>query len=55
MCMGINFTTRGTKLMTAVISMNYITHIVDDEGLQQTNATWQDPMEEESILRFNYT
>ena len=54
MCIGSNFAVQELKLLTAAIYTNYVTEIVDDEGIEQTDEYVARPAGEKLILRFRH-
>ena len=54
MCIGSNFALQELKLLTAAIYTNYITEIVDDEGIEQTDEYTARPAGGKLILRFRH-
>lgn len=54
MCIGSNFSMQEMKLVIAAIYTNYVTEIVDDEGLEQVDAYIARPKGEKLILRFKH-
>lgn len=54
MCIGSNFALQELKLVTAAIYTNYVTEIVDDEGIEQTDEYVARPAGEKLILRFKH-
>ncbi|XDG06015.1 hypothetical protein ABKA04_005630 [Annulohypoxylon sp. FPYF3050] len=52
MCLGSNFAMHDMKLIIAAIYSNYTTHIVDDEGIEPTDAYTGHPKSNSLYLRF---
>ncbi|KAI1343075.1 cytochrome P450 [Xylariaceae sp. FL0016] len=52
MCLGSNFAMHDMKLTTAAIYSNYISHIVDDRGIEQTDAYTGHPKSNSLYLSF---
>ncbi|KAH7020933.1 cytochrome P450 [Microdochium trichocladiopsis] len=52
MCLGSNFAMHEMKLVVAAIWANYVTHIVDDVGIEQTDAYTGHPRSNSLYLRF---
>ncbi|KAI1458082.1 cytochrome P450 [Annulohypoxylon moriforme] len=52
MCLGSNFAMHDMKLIIAAIYSNYISHIVDDEGIEPTDAYTGHPKSNSLYLRF---
>ena len=54
MCIGSHFAVQELKLLTAAIYTNYVTEIVDDEGIEQADEYTARPAGEKLILRFRH-
>ncbi|KAI1473054.1 cytochrome P450 [Daldinia caldariorum] len=52
MCLGSNFAMHDMKLMIAVIYANYTSHIVDDKGIEPTDAYTGRPKSNSLYLRY---
>ncbi|KAI1373559.1 cytochrome P450 [Hypoxylon crocopeplum] len=52
MCLGSNFAMHDMKLIIAAIYSNYTSHIVDDEGIEPTDAYTGHPKSNSLYLRF---
>lgn len=52
MCIGSHFALQEMKLVTAAIYTNYVTEVVDDEGMEQIDAYIARPRGEKLLLRF---
>ncbi|KAI0836327.1 cytochrome P450 [Hypoxylon sp. FL0890] len=52
MCLGSNFAMHDMKLIIAAIYTNYTSHIVDDEGIEPTDAYTGHPKSNSLYLRF---
>ncbi|CAJ2505057.1 Uu.00g124510.m01.CDS01 [Anthostomella pinea] len=52
MCLGSNFVMHDMKLTIAAIYSNYTTHIVNDEGIEQTDAYTGHPKSNSLYIRF---
>ncbi|KAK4100525.1 cytochrome P450 [Parathielavia hyrcaniae] len=52
MCIGSNFAIHEMKLIVAAIYSNYTSHIVDDDGMEQSDGYTGRPRNEEFFLRF---
>ncbi|OTA90131.1 hypothetical protein M434DRAFT_398208 [Hypoxylon sp. CO27-5] len=52
MCLGSNFAIHDMKLIIAAIYSNYTSHIVDDEGIEPTDAYTGHPKSNSLYLRF---
>ncbi|KAI1141826.1 cytochrome P450 [Hypoxylon sp. FL0543] len=52
MCLGSNFAMHEMKLIVAAIYSNYTSHIVDDEGIEPTDAYTGHPKSNSLYLRF---
>lgn len=52
MCVGSNFAMQEMKLITAAVFVNFTTHVVDDEGIEQVDAYTAMPKSNKLILRF---
>ncbi|KAI1078899.1 cytochrome P450 3A12 [Whalleya microplaca] len=52
MCLGSNFAMHDMKLTIAAIYSNYISHVVDDTGIEQTDAYTGHPASNSLYLRF---
>ena len=54
MCIGSHFAVQEMKLVTAAIYTNFVTEVVDDEGIEQVDAYIARPKGEKLILGFRH-
>jgi len=52
MCLGSNFAMHEMKVVVAAIWANYVTHVVDDDGIDQSDAYTGHPKSNSLYLRF---